>query len=700
MLRHLGGLASSLLDTGNSSSAAPTYILESLVPGFGTARSLIWSWTGIDITYIVTWCLLLVFIERGGRYVWEIIYESLILQYCVSTVSIAANERLNDEILSYMSAHVVSRGSRFVAAQSARTGDDRIADPYAYYRHDRGKRLTKEDYDERTPPVKYFPALGTHWFWFRGRPFMFQRGHFTVFSRNTRSLYTEYARGGEPLVIMCFGRHLEPLKAFVQYCKEYAAEAKREMTTIHIKGDKYRYPDTWGQAIARPARALDTINMDEDIKRDIIRDVDAYMDPSAREFYASRGIPFRRGYLFHGPPGTGKTSFSLALAGHCKLDLYMLSLANGSIEEDDLTRMFASLPPRCVVLLEDIDTAGINREAEPVEGSIRPIHRQVSLSGLLNAIDGTSSQEGRLLIMTSNNPDALDKALVRPGRIDKKVYFGPINRASAEQIFIRMFTDQLHGEDGRTITVSANGRITSTEKKLGKDDMETLMDLAKQFAESIPEGKFTPAELQGFLLANRMSATNAVINISDWVIAELANQQKEKERARVKQEAKERAKAEAGAKREKKSTPKTKGKLSNSLPGKIKLDSIDDGLESDSGDSAHGNDVLDTEELIKELAKLSYNPKDIENLQRMLLKSNIEPESEHAREEEKMESEGIKRKKLDNPGQANGTNPEPGKTSNGGSKDERQIASAHQDGGRKSETRETNSIFHEIGGSR
>lgn len=57
-------------DIGNSSATAPTYILESLVPGFGTARTLIWSWSGIDITYIVTWCLLLVGLERGGRYVW------------------------------------------------------------------------------------------------------------------------------------------------------------------------------------------------------------------------------------------------------------------------------------------------------------------------------------------------------------------------------------------------------------------------------------------------------------------------------------------------------------------------------------------------------------------------------------------------------------------------------------------------------
>lgn len=523
--------------TNSTSSAIPTHLLESLVPGFGTARSIVWSYSGIDITYIVTWCVLLFALGSGARYVWEIVYDSVILQYCVATVSIQANERLNDEILSWMSAHV-SRGSRFVAAQSARTGDDNIIDPYAYSSRNKRPRLTKEDYDERTPPVKYFPSLGTHWFWFRGRLFMFQRGQFTIFSRNTRSLYTEFARGGEPLVIMCFGRSLKPLQDFVQHCKAYAEEAKQMMTAVHVKGDKYRYPDSWGQTVMRPARSLETINMDEDSKRDIIKDVDAYMHPSARHFYGSRGIPFRRGYLFHGPPGTGKTSFSLALAGHCKLDLYMLSLANGSLEEDDLNRMFALLPPRCVVLLEDIDSAGIKRESSDDDDDEIPHYRSgrsISLSGLLNAIDGTSSQEGRILIMTSNQPEKLDPALVRPGRIDKKVFFGYINKPSAKQLFMRMFSS-VGREDGADIGLA-----------LIDEKVEDLQSLANRFAQSIPEEKLTPAELQGFLLAHRSSPTSAVEEVAAWVEEELRLQEErrraEEEKVRKKAEKKKLKKA-------------------------------------------------------------------------------------------------------------------------------------------------------------
>jgi hypothetical protein len=68
----------------------------------------------------------------------------------------------------------------------------------------------------------------------------------------------------------------------------------------------------------------------------------------------------------------------------------------------------------------------------------QPRRNMVTLSGLLNAIDGNASQEGRLLIMTSNNPDALDTALTRPGRIDKKVYFGNMSKNAGKAIFMRL----------------------------------------------------------------------------------------------------------------------------------------------------------------------------------------------------------------------------------------------------------------------
>jgi chaperone BCS1 len=76
---------------------------------------------------------------------------------------------------------------------------------------------------------------------------------------------------------------------------------------------------------------------------------------------------------------------------------------------------------------------------QPQQGGTAQRRRNmVTLSGLLNAIDGNASQEGRLLIMTSNNPDALDSALTRPGRIDKQIYFGNMSRSAGKSIFKRL----------------------------------------------------------------------------------------------------------------------------------------------------------------------------------------------------------------------------------------------------------------------
>lgn len=92
--------------------------------------------------------------------------------------------------------------------------------------------------------------------------------------------------------------------------------------------------------------------LDEDQKLKVLADINEYLHPETPRWYANRGIPLRRGYLFHGPPGTGKTSLSFALAGIFGLDIHVISLLEPSLTEEDLSGLFASLPRRCIVLLE------------------------------------------------------------------------------------------------------------------------------------------------------------------------------------------------------------------------------------------------------------------------------------------------------------------------------------------------------------
>ncbi len=95
-------------------------------------------------------------------------------------------------------------------------------------------------------------------------------------------------------------------------------------------------------------RLMSAVIIDENDKAFVLADIEAFFDPAAQAWFASRGFPYRRGYLLYGPPGTGKSSLSLAIAGRFSLDLYVVNLSN--ISEDLLTSLFAELPQRCVVV--------------------------------------------------------------------------------------------------------------------------------------------------------------------------------------------------------------------------------------------------------------------------------------------------------------------------------------------------------------
>jgi chaperone BCS1 len=153
---------------------------------------------------------------------------------------------------------------------------------------------------------------------------------------------------------------------------------------------------------------------------------------------------------------------------------------------------FQKAEPGDVLLLEDIDSAGIQRE-DIQTGKTK--NSGVTLSGLLNAIDGGAAPEGLVLIMTSNNPESLDPALVRPGRIDVQILFGEVTQDVARSVFLRMYRDD------------------DTE---GSHVDEELLTQADIFAGKVPEKKITPAEVQGFLM-NHTNPRSATANTDKWV---------------------------------------------------------------------------------------------------------------------------------------------------------------------------------------
>ncbi|KAH9876278.1 hypothetical protein J1614_004157 [Plenodomus biglobosus] len=373
------------------------------------------------------------------------------------------------------------------------------------------------------------PPIGTRLFWIGYRPFIFSRRG-ALSSRNAgmvaSNLVDSSGKLQNSLTIMTLGWSLKPLQNFTNDCREFKLRNMTGTTIVYFAGggNLETYGQGW-QSVSKAIRKLDTIDMDEEIKSDIIKDAEYYYSDQSRQFFADCGIPYRRGYLFYGPPGTGKSSFSAALAGHLGCDIYHINLSTGDISDGGLHRLFLGLPRKCIVVIEDIDSAGIGREQGPpskvplptpnVPKELHDIHNVtlpppeifdmrrrrrnlVTLSGLLNAIDGNASQEGRLLIMTSNNPEALDDALTRPGRIDKKVYFGHMSRSAGRSIFKRLI--------GRS-ALAHDAAFT----------MSQIDQYAEEFADKIPANTFSPAQVQNFLQGCRGDPIKALAEIAAWV---------------------------------------------------------------------------------------------------------------------------------------------------------------------------------------
>lgn len=234
-------------------------------------------------------------------------------------------------------------------------------------------------------------------------------------------------------------------------------------------------------------RPLDSVILDSGVKETLQADIDGFL--SAQKWYTDRGIPYRRGYLFYGPPGTGKTSFISALAAHHGYNICMLTLSDRTIDDARLNHLMNNAPPNSFLLLEDIDNAFVNREALGNE-QLRAYEglNRVTMSGLLNAVDGVASSEERILFMTTNYVDRLDSALIRPGRVDVKRFFGNCSPAMLRQMFHRFY-------DGMS--------------------EELCIEFAKKVAATGKE--YSPASIQGHLLNHKESPELAIQNENELV---------------------------------------------------------------------------------------------------------------------------------------------------------------------------------------
>ena len=182
----------------------------------------------------------------------------------------------------------------------------------------------------------------------------------------------------------------------------------------------------WGSWRTRsdlPPRTLDSVILPKGQKERISENLKEFL---ASEYHYNRlALPWHRGYMFHGPPETGKTSLVKALAQEFNLDLWYLSLSDLKAESS-LLGLLSEVGPRSILLLEDIDIMKITHDRDGADQGT------ISMSSLLNTLDGVATPHGLISIMTTNNFEVLDPALTRAGRMDmiEKLDYPSLNSVS------------------------------------------------------------------------------------------------------------------------------------------------------------------------------------------------------------------------------------------------------------------------------
>jgi chaperone BCS1 len=300
------------------------------------------------------------------------------------------------------------------------------------------KRIRRVDLDTtvHNERIAMIPAPGKHWFWYASRPF-------EVWFSRTEMKHGWSGKRVESLTFRTLGRNRAFLEHFVE--DVVCCHIKRQGVQSYL----YIYDDGWDYLEGYSPRELASVVLQPGEKEHLLEDVAQFRRSKQR--YEQLGVPYHRGYLFYGPPGTGKTSLVSALAAHFGLSIYVINL--GEFNDRRLMSAVNRVPANSVLLFEDIDCMRGSQsregrdsgEAKDKKATLATKENAstngVTLSGLLNLLDGFHAPNGVLFVMTTNQVDKLDPALLRPGRIDHKLFLGKASDQQKVVLYRRFFPD-------------------------------------------------------------------------------------------------------------------------------------------------------------------------------------------------------------------------------------------------------------------
>jgi ATPase family associated with various cellular activities (AAA) len=214
------------------------------------------------------------------------------------------------------------------------------------------------------------------------------------------------------VIVSCVTDDMDAVDRFLAaiYTVGNKKDEKKKIPTVNVWGK-------WGWDSVGKAPVNRTPVLPEGIHNSMVSDLSWFCENE--KWYQGVGIPYRRGYLLHGIPGSGKTTTAISLAAEFDKDIYVLPLQG--VNDETLLNAVSSAAKGGILLIEDIDCAMASNSRDSVTAT--ETKDTPTLRGLLNALDGVATPEGRILIATTNRREVLDTALIRAGRFDREFEF-------------------------------------------------------------------------------------------------------------------------------------------------------------------------------------------------------------------------------------------------------------------------------------
>ena len=305
------------------------------------------------------------------------------------------------------------------------------------------------------------------------------------------------------------------IKNSISYFRKFADGQKIDKNKIkmYLSSSEGEYFNYLG---VRPKRSLESVFLPQEKKKNIVQLISKFLDPNTVQLYKDLGVTHKLTILLEGVPGTGKSSLIAALASHFNLNIALISFTPKMTDvgfmksmrtwernrtennEDDDER-------NTLLCIEDLDCIFKERKSNDESRNM------VTFSGILNALDGITTNENQIVIMTTNHIEHLDPALIRPGRVDHIMRFDYAIKEQIKEIYT-VYTKQ----EARRQAQAAQEQAQAAQEQA----MSTQETSAQAFYEAVKclDIKITTSLLQQYLLKYANNSAQILENIDELKI--------------------------------------------------------------------------------------------------------------------------------------------------------------------------------------